>query len=130
YREEIRDLLDRGIRPLVTLHHFTNPMWFQELGEFTNPDAPEMFLRFVHAAVTHLGDLVTDWITINEPNVYAVQAYLFKEGPPSEVSWWKLRKVLRNLAEAHCRAYLLIRSEEHTSELQSRFDLVCRLLLE
>src|SRR5699024_12312295 len=26
--------------------------------------------------------------------------------------------------------YLLKRSEEHTSELQSRFDLVCRLLLE
>src|SRR5699024_12566297 len=26
--------------------------------------------------------------------------------------------------------YLLRRSEEHTSELQSRFDLVCRLLLE
>src|SRR5699024_11625684 len=25
---------------------------------------------------------------------------------------------------------LLLRSEEHTSELQSRFDLVCRLLLE
>src|SRR5699024_11876015 len=25
---------------------------------------------------------------------------------------------------------LLVRSEEHTSELQSRFDLVCRLLLE
>src|SRR5699024_11835333 len=28
-------------------------------------------------------------------------------------------------SSAHCR-----RSEEHTSELQSRFDLVCRLLLE
>src|SRR5699024_11735073 len=27
-------------------------------------------------------------------------------------------------------AIALIRSEEHTSELQSRFDLVCRLLLE
>src|SRR5207249_9205016 len=26
--------------------------------------------------------------------------------------------------------YFQIRSEEHTSELQSRFDLVCRLLLE
>src|SRR5699024_12681561 len=25
---------------------------------------------------------------------------------------------------------MLVRSEEHTSELQSRFDLVCRLLLE
>src|SRR5438067_7135138 len=28
------------------------------------------------------------------------------------------------------RGHLLARSEEHTSELQSRFDLVCRLLLE
>src|SRR5699024_11796865 len=28
------------------------------------------------------------------------------------------------------RFYLKWRSEEHTSELQSRFDLVCRLLLE
>src|SRR5206468_6324377 len=28
------------------------------------------------------------------------------------------------------RAFLAIRSEEHTSELQSRSDLVCRLLLE
>src|SRR5699024_11772654 len=28
------------------------------------------------------------------------------------------------------RAHLRGRSEEHTSELQSRFDLVCRLLLE
>src|SRR5699024_11344455 len=26
--------------------------------------------------------------------------------------------------------YICMRSEEHTSELQSRFDLVCRLLLE
>src|SRR5699024_11655839 len=39
---------------------------------------------------------------------------------------------------AHCHLvnlhfpnpYLVSRSEEHTSELQSRFDLVCRLLLE
>src|SRR5437868_13052301 len=29
-----------------------------------------------------------------------------------------------------CRIALESRSEEHTSELQSRFDLVCRLLLE
>src|SRR5699024_11979800 len=33
---------------------------------------------------------------------------------------WEAKKLCPNL----------IRSEEHTSELQSRFDLVCRLLLE
>src|SRR5207249_5729293 len=33
---------------------------------------------------------------------------------------------------SHCRPqpHRQLRSEEHTSELQSRFDLVCRLLLE
>src|SRR5207249_11238263 len=37
--------------------------------------------------------------------------------------------VLREAAEA-LRKNASLRSEEHTSELQSRFDLVCRLLLE
>src|SRR5438309_8072707 len=31
---------------------------------------------------------------------------------------------------AHTEPYLAMRSEEHTSELQSQFHLVCRLLLE
>src|SRR5437868_12411511 len=31
---------------------------------------------------------------------------------------------------AHVALFTVNRSEEHTSELQSRFDLVCRLLLE
>src|SRR5699024_12841605 len=34
-----------------------------------------------------------------------------------------------NIDSCYCTA-VLTRSEEHTSELQSRFDLVCRLLLE
>src|SRR5207249_5457751 len=36
------------------------------------------------------------------------------------------KKLFFNLRKAQSK----IRSEEHTSELQSRFDLVCRLLLE
>src|SRR5699024_12686681 len=34
------------------------------------------------------------------------------------------------LCRIGCSIAILQRSEEHTSELQSRFDLVCRLLLE
>src|SRR6202048_503910 len=36
----------------------------------------------------------------------------------------------RSFAPDHPRLGYDLRSEEHTSELQSRFDLVCRLLLE
>src|SRR5699024_668918 len=51
-------------------------------------------------------------------------------------SSWRYRRAgrwrppVRNSSVATSRPELSIRSEEHTSELQSRFDLVCRLLLE
>src|SRR5699024_12408720 len=38
--------------------------------------------------------------------------------------------IKKNLSEITMSFKVLVRSEEHTSELQSRFDLVCRLLLE
>nr|NLD41688.1 glycoside hydrolase family 1 protein [Actinomycetales bacterium] len=47
YREEIRDLRERGIRPLVTLHHFGNPGWLEDRGGFTREDAADRFLGFV-----------------------------------------------------------------------------------
>src|SRR5207249_6548112 len=42
----------------------------------------------------------------------------------------RLQRVLDVIEAAQPVSKLLFRSEEHTSELQSRFDLVCRLLLE
>src|SRR5699024_12446550 len=42
----------------------------------------------------------------------------------------KRRPLSEELKQALAKAAAALRSEEHTSELQSRFDLVCRLLLE
>src|SRR5699024_12367593 len=39
-------------------------------------------------------------------------------------------RLLRGAADMRGQDHVRQRSEEHTSELQSRFDLVCRLLLE
>src|SRR5438034_6034864 len=43
---------------------------------------------------------------------------------------WKLPEIARDLALGSCLRANGRRSEEHTSELQSHSDLVCRLLLE
>src|SRR5690606_40751631 len=51
----------------------------------------------------------------------------FGRGSSGEV--WDFFKRMPELLRA-CRAILANRSEEHTSELQSRENLVCRLLLE
>ncbi len=108
YREEIGLLRERGIAPLVTLHHFTNPSWFQGLGDWSHPESVNIWLRFVRRVVTDLGDLVTEWVTLNEPNVYAVMTRLYGEFPPGHKSLPETIKVMRHMAIAHCRAYELI----------------------
>src|SRR5207249_12007098 len=50
--------------------------------------------------------------------------------PPAEVTGSTVRAVLEEVFAGNPQLRGYIRSEEHTSELQSRFDLVCRLLLE
>lgn len=108
YRAEIGDLVDRGIKPLVTLHHFVNPRWFAAPGGFTAHDSADAFLRFARTTVTALDDLVDEWITVNEPNVYATQAHLFGYGPPGNRSWRDVMAVIRNMAVAHIRGHELI----------------------
>src|SRR5699024_11657208 len=50
-----------------------------------------------------------------------------KAAATAETMTTKAKNALKEVAR---RNHAVFRSEEHTSELQSRFDLVCRLLLE
>src|SRR5699024_8398118 len=53
---------------------------------------------------------------------------LDRQPEPSGQPWWMDYVLVHSDADIHLGQNH--RSEEHTSELQSRFDLVCRLLLE
>jgi len=108
YREMISYMKAKGIQPLMTLHHFTHPMWFEKMGGFAEPENIPVFLKFVAYAVRTFGDLVNEYITINEPNVFAVQGYYTGEFPPGQKSALMAIKVMSILASAHVRAYTLI----------------------
>ena len=105
YREEIEYMISKGIKPLLTIHHFTNPLWFEDIGAFENKYAPEMFLTFVKKVVESFGDIVSEYITINEPNVYAVNSLLWGYWPPEKKSIGALIKALSNMTAAHVLAY-------------------------
>ena len=105
YREELSYLRGRDIRPLVTIHHFSNPMWFEEKGAFAKRENLEDFLDFVRLCGESFGDLVGDWITINEPNVYATNGYCFGLWPPGRKSYLQTFHVMENMAYCHIRAY-------------------------
>ena len=84
YRSEIKKIKNAGIKPLVTLHHFSNPIWFEKKGGWTDKNSTQIFLRFADYIVNALSPLVDEWVTFNEPNVYLSMGYLAGEWPPGK----------------------------------------------
>jgi beta-glucosidase len=72
YVRIVRGAIARGLRPMVTLYHFTMPQWFAAGGSWARPDATERFLRYVDAVAPILDAGVDRVMTINEPNIVAV----------------------------------------------------------
>jgi beta-glucosidase len=108
YRAVLLALKSRGMEPIITLHHFTNPVWFAALGGWENKKAVQFFLRYAEFVVRALAPHARIWITINEPSIYASHAYLFGVWPPQGKSFWKMLKVENRLTAAHIKAYRLI----------------------
>jgi beta-glucosidase len=105
YRKMIQGALDRGMKPVVTLHHFTNPMWLAEQGGWENEAIVDHFERYVRKIVRSLKDLVKVWVTINEPNVYAVSGYLQGVFPPGKKDLGATLQVVHQMVLAHAAAY-------------------------
>lgn len=109
YIDEIKYIQSKGIEPLVTLHHFSNPIWFEKKGGFKNKKyAISCFKRYTEYVVRHLSPYVHEWCTINEPNVYSINCFFFGEWLNEEKSFFLTMKVLRNLARCHIEAYKII----------------------
>jgi beta-glucosidase len=77
----MRGLHERGLTPLVTLHHFTDPVWFAEMGGFEYEKAANLFQSYVAKVIEALREYNTFWITFNEPNLYVLFGYLLGLGP-------------------------------------------------
>lgn len=108
YRDVIRALRRRGMEPVVTLYHFTLPIWFSRLGGWENREAVKYFLRYTEKIVSSLVDQVGLWVTINEPMVYAYHSYILGAWPPQVRSFARSRRVTKTLLLAHIKAYSLI----------------------
>lgn len=59
----------RGLKPIVTLNHFTTPLWFAQRGGFEAPDAPALFARYCGKVAQRLGHLMHSCTTFNEANI-------------------------------------------------------------
>ncbi|MBD3421830.1 MAG: family 1 glycosylhydrolase [Chitinivibrionales bacterium] len=94
YIDMLTLLNERDITPWVTLHHFTHPQWFEELGAFHNRKNLACFERHLDYLVPRISDLVGGWNVINEFN--------FSRHPMGGM-------LKMNFIKAHALGYHLIR---------------------
>lgn len=118
YRAMLEGLVQRGISPMICLHHFTHPRWFEQKGAFLSPDAPELFERFTRVVVDALGEHCHRWLTFNEPNVYAAMGYALGEFPPGRHGDIPAAvRVISGMARSHLSAYQAIHQLQPQAEV-------------
>lgn len=117
YREMMRGLHERSLIPMVTLHHFTEPLWLTEMNGWENDSVVEIFEKYTYKVVDALKEYASLWITINEPNVYTAFAYMIGCFPPGKQDIKAAFKVYENMLRAHAAAYRVIHSLQPTARV-------------
>lgn len=105
YIEVINTLAALGLKPLVSLHHFTNPLWFIQKGGWLTASNIDFFLEYVRTIASAFKDKVEYWIIFNEPLVYIYNGFVKGNWPPGAHSLTVAQKVLANITSAYITAY-------------------------
>ncbi len=109
YDQFFKKLTVKGVKIMFVLHHFTHPKWFEAKGGWLNEENISFFSDFVKKCINSFGRHVSFWNTFNEPNVYALSAYMLGNFPPHQRSYFKANTVLQNMSIAHNTAYTMLK---------------------
>ncbi|PIO00083.1 glycoside hydrolase family 1 protein [archaeon CG10_big_fil_rev_8_21_14_0_10_43_11] len=121
YRRYIYALKKRGLKPFMTLWHFTNPLWFSKEGGWASKNATAYFGRYVARVVSEFGKDVTHLITLNEPGVYLF-AHLY-QGPQHLKNPLSYINTFRNFVAAHKTAYHAIKDYDPSLEVGASLNM-------
>ncbi|MBU0636876.1 MAG: glycoside hydrolase family 1 protein [Patescibacteria group bacterium] len=106
YKKVLSAAKKRNLQVVLTLWHWTNPVWLTQLGGWANKKVVDYFINYVELIVKELGQDVDFWITLNEPMAHIGFGYIRGNFPPNQKG--KLLNAIRvykNLVKAHQMAY-------------------------
>jgi len=118
YSKMIDMLIENNIEPVLTLHHFTYPLWFDRLGAFEKEENINLFVSFCQRVFNEYSCKVSYWCTINEPGVVATQGYFSGMFPPGKKDLQLSAVVLKNLLEAHVQVYHSLKKMENGTKVK------------
>jgi beta-glucosidase len=110
YRRLAESLIERGITPYATLYHWDLPQALEDAGGWLNRDTADRFAEYARLVVSELGDVITNWITLNEPWCSSFLSYAAGEHAPGRQLGSEAARAAHHLLLAHGRALPLIRA--------------------
>ena len=118
YHDIIDELINQGLTPVITLHHFTHPLWFEKLGGFEKSENIPIFVEFSKRVFSEYSGKVKYWCTINEPAVVASQGWFSGMFPPGKKDSQLSAVVLKNLLDAHVKVYHALKKMENGPQVK------------
>lgn len=110
YRRVVEAVRKAKLTPMVTLNHFTLPLWVAKQGGWLASTTPALFERFTRKVVGALGDNVGWYCTINEPGMVALGGYMGDfTFPPAVKGVANWKQAIATLLEAHKRSRAVIK---------------------
>ena len=110
YQRLVDALLDAGVQPLINLFHWDLPQALQDRGGFANPEVVGWFTDYTSLVASSLGDRVKDWMTFNEPAVFAFLGHADGIHAPGLRDWPTAIRVADNELHAHAAGAQAIRA--------------------
>ncbi|MBI2459403.1 MAG: glycoside hydrolase family 1 protein [Parcubacteria group bacterium] len=113
----LKTLKENKIKVVLTLWHWTMPVWLSHLGGWNNKKTAAYFARYSELVVKELGDYVDYWVTINEPMLHVANGYLTGKWPPNRRNLAAAWQTYYNLIKAHQAAYDIIHKKFPRAEV-------------
>ena len=123
YDRLVDALLEANVRPLVNLFHWDLPQGLQDRGGFANPGIVDAFAEYTALVAARIGDRVTDWMTFNEPAVFAFLGHADGIHAPGLRDWPTALRVADNQLRAHAAAGAVVRSLVNGARIGVAFDM-------
>jgi len=117
YIEVLKVAKKRGLKTIVTLWHWTLPVWVAEMGGWSNAETVEKFQKYTDMIVREMGGYIDYWVTLNEPMMHVLAGYIAGYFPPNKHNIFKSQRVFKNLVAGHIAAYKKIHYHFPTAQV-------------
>jgi beta-glucosidase len=111
YSRLVDGMLERGIKPFLTLYHWDLPQYLQDIGGWANRDIADRFADYAQLVTQHLGDRVDSIATFNESFNTAYLGHWLGVHAPGHKNPAESIQVTHNVLLAHGRAIRAMRAQ-------------------